>query len=90
MENDNKSLGKGYPVVLLLLLMPFVTLADSFAVSEQTQGGKTSLYAEIAIGVVFVIAVTVFVIWKAKHDKKMREKQMEQMRKLQATKRKAA
>jgi len=81
---------KRVSLFLLAIIAPSLSFAESFSVSEQTQGGNASLYAEIAIGIGFVGAVVAFLIWKSKHDKKMREKQLEQMRKVQAAKRRAA
>ena len=90
METNSNKLCKRAGLLILTVISPLFSFADSFTVNEQTQGGKTSLYAEIAIGIVFVGAVVTFLVWKAKHDKKEREKQMEKMKKIQAARRRAA
>lgn len=90
MRTSNNKSYKRVSLFFLAILTPFLSFAESFNVTEQTQGGKTSLYAEIAIGVMFVCAIVVFLVWKSKHDKKEREKQMEKMKKIQASRRRAA
>lgn len=90
MKTNSDKFYKRVSLFFLAIIAPFFALADSFTVSEQTQGGAASLYAEIAIGVIFAGAVVAFLIWKSKHDKKTREKQLEQMRKVQAAKKRAA
>lgn len=76
---------------LLLLLLPFIASAQKMVSAEEEAktAAQTALYSEIAIGVLFVAAVAGFLIYKAKHDKKVRERQMQQMRNVQA-RRKAA
>jgi hypothetical protein len=75
--------------VLMGLFASFSVQAKTAAELEAEQS-NTSLYGEIAIGILFVVALTLFIVWKSKHDKKEREKHLEQMRKVAAAKRRAA
>jgi hypothetical protein len=86
---------KNKQVALLLLVMitPLVTFAQEHlqTVAEQkAEEDKMALMGEIGIAVLFIAAVTAFLVFKAKHDKKVREKQLEIMKKVQAAKKKAA
>ena len=79
-------------LLLLAIILPIASFADTkdeiaakIKADEQMQ-----MYMEVACIVVFVGGVVAFLIWKTSHDKKMREKQMEQMKKIQAAKRRAA
>jgi len=80
-------------MLLLVLITPLATFAQEHlqTVAEQKAAeDKMALMGEIGIAVLFIAAVTAFLVFKAKHDKKVREQQMEQMKKVQAAKRKAA
>jgi|GEM_PF-1776444 hypothetical protein len=86
---------KNKQVALLLLVMitPLVTFAQEHvktAAEEAEEAKTTALFAEIGIAVLFIAAVTAFLVFKAKHDKKVREQQLEIMKKVQAAKKKAA
>ena len=79
-------------LLILSIILPFTSFAETkeeiaakIKADEQMQ-----MYMEVACIVVFVGGVIAFLIWKSKHDKKIREKQMEQMKKIQAAKRRAA
>jgi len=77
---------------MLVLLALFSTLGTQAKTAAEmaADDNKMSLYGEIAIGVLFVVALTLFIVWKSRHDKKEREKHMEQMRKITANKKRAA
>ncbi|HWY38810.1 MAG TPA: hypothetical protein VNY73_09645 [Bacteroidia bacterium] len=79
-------------LVFLAIMLPLMTFADTASdlKAQEEADRRVNLYMEVACGVVFIGSVIVFIIWKTKHDKKMRERQMEQMKKIQAAKRKAA
>ena len=77
-------------VVVLLTLFWSAGVQAKTAAELAEQQSKASLYGEIAIGVLFVVSLTLFIIWKTKHDRKEREKHLEQMRKIAAAKKKAA
>jgi heme/copper-type cytochrome/quinol oxidase subunit 2 len=92
METISNKLYRRLNLLLLSILMPFASFADTkdeiaakIKADEQMQ-----MYMEVACIVVFVGGVVAFLIWKSKHDKQLREKQMEQMKKIQAAKRRAA
>lgn len=90
-----KTLNKLYKQASLLfiaIILPLVSFADVNAdlAAEAEATKRNSMIMEVACGVVFIGGVVVFLIWKSKHDKKVREQQMEQMKKIQAAKRKAA
>ena len=87
MNTDRKFL-RGL-VVLVTLLLSAAAQAKTAAELEADQKSM-SLYGEIAIGVLFVVALTAFIVWKTKHDKREREKHLEQMRKVAAAKKRAA
>ncbi|HXD93846.1 MAG TPA: hypothetical protein VNX01_11570 [Bacteroidia bacterium] len=86
---------KNKQVALLLLVMitPLVTFAQEHlkTAAEQAEDDKQfALVGEVGIAVLFIVAVTAFLVFKAKHDKKVREQQLEIMKKVQAAKKKAA
>ena len=84
---------KQVAMLLLVLITPLATFAQEHvatAAEEAEAAKKTALFAEIGIAVLFIGAVTAFLIFKAKHDKKVREKQLEIMKKVQAAKKRAA
>ncbi|HXU28339.1 MAG TPA: hypothetical protein VN698_13995 [Bacteroidia bacterium] len=89
-----KNLVKNKHIALLLVLLtPLATFAQEHlktAAEEAEEAKQTALFAEVGIAVLFIAAVTAFLVFKAKHDKKVREQQLEQMKKVQAAKRKAA
>lgn len=86
--NTNSKFLRGMVVLLAL----FSTLGGQAKTAAEmaAEDNKMSLYGEIAIGVLFVVALTLFIVWKSRHDKKEREKHMEQMRKVAANKKRAA
>jgi hypothetical protein len=86
--NINQKFLRGL-VVLVTLLLSAGLQAKTSAELEAEQKSM-SLYGEIAIGILFVVALTLFIVWKSKHDRKEREKHLEQMRKVAAAKRRAA
>jgi hypothetical protein len=77
-------------VVVLLTLIWSAGAQAKTAAELAADENKTSLYGEIAIGILFVVALTLFIVWKTKHDRREREKHLEQMRKVAAAKRRAA
>lgn len=77
-------------MVVLLALFSTLGVQAKTAAEMAADDNKMSLYGEIAIGVLFVVALTLFIVWKSRHDKKEREKHMEQMRKIAANKKRAA
>ncbi len=82
---------KNLPLILVLLtLLSSVSVQAKTAAQMAAEENNTTLYGEIGVGVLFVVALTAFVIWKSKHDKKEREKHLEQMRKVAAAKKRAA
>lgn len=93
MKTLNKLIkNKQFVLFLLVLMAPLASFAQQklTMAEEAEQNAKIALWGEIGIGVLFIVSVTAFLIYKAKHDKKVREKQMEQMKKVQAAKRRAA
>jgi hypothetical protein len=76
--------------LVLLTFFTSVTLQAKTAAELAAEENNKTLYGEIGVGVLFVVALTLFVIWKSKHDKKEREKHLEQMRKVAASKKRAA
>lgn len=78
--------------LFLFLAVPFATLAEHIPTAEEeaAQNEKVAMYSEIAIAVLFVVAVVLFLIFKSRHEKRLREKHIEQMKKVQAAKKKAA
>ena len=83
---------KQFALLLFVLVAPLASFAQHLptAAEEAEANTKVALWGEIGIGVLFVVSVTAFLVYKAKHDKKVREKQMEQMKRVQAAKRRAA
>ncbi len=84
-----------FPIMVILVsLFSSVSVsaqAKALTAAELAQHEKdVSLYGEIGIAILFVVALTFFIVWKSKHDKKEREKHLEQMRKVQASKKRAA
>ena len=78
-------------MILIILVAPIAAIAETLtAEQEAAQNAKIALWGEIGIGVLFAAALTAFLIYKTKHDKKLREKHLEQMKKVQANKRRAA
>ena len=78
--------------LLFILIAPIAAFAEKMPTPEEeaAQNAKIALWGEIGIGVLFAAALIAFLIFKSKHDKKVREKQMEQMKKVMAAKRRAA
>jgi len=76
--------------MMLISFFSAVSVEAKTAAEQAAEQKNLSLYGEIAIGVLFVVALTLFIVWKSKHDKKEREKHLEQMRKVAANKRRAA
>jgi len=86
-----QNINKWTIVCLFTLTAPILTFAQQLSVEEEAaQAKQTELYAEIGIGVLFVVSVVLFLVFKSKHDKKLREKQLRQMEQIQANRRKAA
>ncbi|MGZ3866117.1 MAG: hypothetical protein ACXVNR_06770 [Bacteroidia bacterium] len=79
-------------LIVLALLLPVVSFADTNAeiAAKIKAEEELQMYMEIGCIVAFVGGIIVFLIWKTKHDKQVKEKQMEQMKKIQAAKRRAA
>ena len=89
MKTISSKLCKRVSLFFLAIMLPFISLADEL--SEQAKADeRNNMYMEIACVVLFVGGVVAFLIWKSKHDKKEREEQIEKMRKIQASKRRAA
>ncbi|MHB8261194.1 MAG: hypothetical protein ACYDCN_11385 [Bacteroidia bacterium] len=57
------------------------------AAKEAAEKATWDIVNVVAIVIFFVVAVTVFLIYKTKHDKRERKKHMAQLRKLQENKR---
>ncbi len=71
----------------IVVMIGMQGIAQSKTQASQDDDAKTaSLIGEIAIGVLFVAAVVLFLIFKAKHDKKEKEKQIKIMQKIAAAK----
>jgi hypothetical protein len=83
---------KQFVGLLFILITPLVTFAENVPTpaEEAAQNAKIALWGEIGIGVLFAGALSAFLIYKTKHDKKLREKHIEQMKKVQAAKKRAA
>jgi len=93
METISKLIkNKQIALLLFVLMAPFASFAQHVptATEEAEANARVALIGEVGIAVLFIVAVTAFLVYKAKHDKKVREKQLEQMKKVQAAKRKAA
>lgn len=76
--------------LVLVTLFSTIGLQAKTAAEMKEASDNETLYGEIGVGVLFVVALTVFIVWKSKHDKKEREKHLEQMRKVAAAKKRAA
>src|SRR4051812_49058010 len=76
-------------LIFLAIMLPLISFAET-AEEEAKAAERNNMIMETACVIVFVGGVVAFLIWKGKHDKQVREKQMEQMKKIQAAKRKAA
>ena len=83
---------KQFMLLTFALVVPIFSFAEtvSTAQEEAAQNAKMALWGEIGIGILFAAALTAFLIYKTKHDKKLHEKHLEQMKKVQANKRRAA
>ncbi len=83
---------KQFSWLLLIIAVPFTTLAEHLPTAEEeaAKNDRIAMYSEIAIAVLFAVAVTAFLVFKSKHEKKLREKHLEQMKKIQANKKRAA
>ena len=92
MKTISNKLYRRLNLLLLSIIMPFASFASTKEeiAAQMKADEQLQLYMEVACIVVFVGGVVAFLIWKSKHDKKLREKQMEQMKKIQAAKRRAA
>lgn len=79
-------------LIILALLLPVASFADTNAeiAAKIKAEEELQLYMEIACIAVFVGGIIAFLIWKTKHDKKVKAQHMEQMKKIQAAKRRAA
>lgn len=78
-------------IVSVFAFVLFYVNAQAKSAAELAQETKDrTLYGEIAVGALFVVALTLFIVWKTKHDRKERERHLEQMKKVQANKRRAA
>ncbi|MHB8260139.1 MAG: hypothetical protein ACYDCN_08370 [Bacteroidia bacterium] len=82
---------KQFILLLFTLLAPLITFADEalspkeVAAQEAATEARWAMIGEIAIGVIFAVAVTAFIMYKTKHDKKEKAKHIEIMKKVQAT-----
>ena len=91
MKAFSKNIHKWAIVCLFIIASPLLSLAQQLSVEEEAaQAKQTELYGEIGIGVLFAVSVVLFLVFKAKHDKKQRAKQLRQMEQIQANRRKAA
>mgnify|MGYP001547870432 CR=1 FL=1 len=84
---------KQIALLLLVLITPLATFAQEHlktAAEEAEESKQFALYGEVGIAILFIADVTAFLIFKAKHDKKVREQQLEIMKKVQAAKKRAA
>jgi triosephosphate isomerase len=81
-----------FVLVFFMLITPLASFAQHVptAAEEAEAAKQTAFIGEIAIAVLFIVSVTAFLVYKAKHDKKVREKQLEIMKKVQAAKKRAA
>ncbi|HEX7414864.1 MAG TPA: hypothetical protein VF411_12545 [Bacteroidia bacterium] len=83
---------KQFLLLLFILLTPLLTFAEAAMSVKEEAEAKTrmDLLIEIAVGVFFVAAVTAFLIYKSKHEKKESAKQIEILKRVQASKKRAA
>ena len=92
MKTMNKQITtKALSFMIMWLIPAFIWAQHTQTATEEAEANaKVAMYSEIAIGVLFVGAVVAFLVYKSKHDKKVRQQQLEQMQRVQAAKRKAA
>jgi Na+-driven multidrug efflux pump len=92
MKTFSTKLFKQISLVVLSVMLPFISFAETSQelAAQAAEDAKNSLYTEIISGVAFGVAVIVLLIWKFRYDKKVRIKQEEQMKKVQASRRRAA
>jgi heme/copper-type cytochrome/quinol oxidase subunit 2 len=90
---------KQFIVLLFIVITPLVTLAQQSKTAEDIAKEAKEEAADIArwqmigmigTGVLFVGGVTAFLVYKTKHDKALREKQIEQMKKVMAAKKRTS
>jgi len=83
---------KQLSLLLFGLATPIATFAEHIPTAEEeaAHNEEIAFYTKIGIAIVFAVSVTAFLIFKTKQEKKLREKHIEQMKKIQANKRKAA
>lgn len=92
MKTINSKLYKQVGLFFLAIMLPLFSFGSTpEQLAEEAKAiERNNMIMEGACVVVFVGGVITFLIWKSRHDKKMREQQMEQMKKIQAAKRRAA
>ena len=92
MKTIMQKINKKQVALLFILASPLISLAQSSqsAAEEAAENARTAMYSEIGIGIFFVVTVAALLVYKKKHDKKVREQQMRQMEKIQAAKRRKA
>ena len=92
MKTISSKLYKQVGLFFLSIMLPFASFAATAEelAAEAKKAERDSMIMEVSCVVVFVGGVIAFLIWKSRHDKKIREQQMEQMKKIQAAKRRAA
>ena len=92
MKTFSNKLFRHINLIILAILLPVVSFADTNAeiAAKIKAEEQLQMYMEIACIAAFVGGIVVFLIWKTKHDKKVKAQQMEQMKKIQAAKRRAA
>ncbi|MGZ3864523.1 MAG: hypothetical protein ACXVPN_16530 [Bacteroidia bacterium] len=92
MKTLNDKLFRHISLIVLAILLPAISFADTNAeiAAKIKAEEEMQMYMEIGCIVAFVGGIIVFLVWKTKHDKKVKEQQMEQMKKIQAAKRRAA
>ncbi len=91
MKQILKNLNKWLTACLFMLIAPAASFAQQVSVEEEAANAKKmELYGEVGIGILFTVSVILFLVFKAKYDKKQRAKQIKQMEQIQANRRKAA
>ena len=92
MKTMIQKISKQVYILLFIVIVPVAAFAEHLpsAAEEVAHSNQMAFWGEIGIGVLFAAALTAFLIYKTKHDKKLREKHLEQMKKVQANKRRAA
>lgn len=92
METIHNKLAVRISLFLSAILLPMISFADAKAdlAAQIAEDEKKNMIMEVACVAVFVGGVIAFLIWKSSHDKKVRAQQMEQMKKIQAAKKRAA